>query len=374
MKEKVMSVVLAFLLASGFTTFTCSAESTETQEPTPALSEFETASVYWIFYKAPDTSKIEETAEQQRQEYINELYRSGATEKEVEQKSTEYYKEVRLNYLKETFKEAAEQVLTDIGADPSKAWCSSYTATIVCELDDEQLAKARASALITDISAYTQPDLTPETPAFSNSEEFIDLLTKDENGNSVLPTDIKVDAALDCSNNYYNIDYLIIYGLNSVKEIKNVIDCLNKQTKYHWENTIEDYSGCEYLLFSENTLSKNVIRIAIFVDNSLPGFLEMSPSAYSDVVGFDVTPYIFYLGDANGDARIDATDSSKILSLYSTLSTTSDYEITDEEKKTMDVNLDGNVDASDASQVLSFYSYVSTGGSKNIKEFLSEDK
>ena len=50
----------------------------------------------------------------------------------------------------------------------------------------------------------------------------------------------------------------------------------------------------------------------------------------------------------NGDARIDATDSRKILSLYSTLSTTSDYELTDEEKKAMDVNLDGNVDASDA--------------------------
>ncbi|MCR4889189.1 MAG: hypothetical protein K5979_08455, partial [Ruminococcus sp.] len=216
MKEKVMSVVLAFLLASSCTSFTCSAESTETQETPPALSEFETANVYWIFYKAPDTSKIEETAEQQRQEYIRELYRSGAAEKEVEQKSTEYYKELRLNYLKEAYKEAAEQVLTDIGADPSKAWCSSYTATIVCELDDEQLSKARTSALITSISTYTQPDLTPETPAFSNSEEFIDLLTKDENGNSVLPTDIKVDAVLDCSKGYRHTDYLVIYGLNSV--------------------------------------------------------------------------------------------------------------------------------------------------------------
>lgn len=374
MKEKVMSVVLALLLASSFTPFTCSAESAAIQETPPALSEFETANVYWIFYKAPDTSKIEETAEQQRQEYINELYRSGAAEKEIEQKSTEYYKELRLNYLKETFKEAAEQVLTDIGADPSKAWCSSYTATIVCELDDEQLSKARTSALITYISAYTQPDLTPETPTFSNSEEFINLLTKDENGNSVLPEDIKVDAALDCSNGYYNTDYLVIYGLNSVKEIKDVIDCLNKQTKYYWENPIEDYSGCEYFLTSENTLSKNNIRIAIFVDNVLPGFLKMSPSAYSNEVGFDVKPYIFYLGDANGDALIDATDASKILSLYSTLSTTSDYKITDEEKKALDVNLDGNVDASDASQVLSYYSYVSTGGSKSIKEFLNEKK
>ena len=344
MKEKVMSVVLALLLASGFTSFTCSAESTETQETPPAQSEFETANVYWIFYKAPDTSKIEETAG-----------------------------ELRLNYLKKAYKEAAEQVLTDIGADPSKAWCSSYSATIVCELDDEQLSKARTSALITSISTYTQPDLTPETPAFSNSEEFIDLLTKDENGNSVLPTDIKVDAVLDCSKSYCHVDYLVIYGLNSVKEIKNVIDCLNKQTKYYWENPIEDYSGCICYLMSGNTLSKNSIRIAIFVDNVLPGFLKMSPSAYSDEVGFDVTPYIFYLGDANGDTRIDATDASKILSVYTTLSTTSDYKITDEEERTMDVNLDGNIDASDASQVLSYYSYVSTGGSKNIKEFLSED-
>ena len=324
MKEKVMSVVLAFLLASSCTSFTCSAESTETQETPPAQSEFETANVYWIFYKAPDTSKIEETAG-----------------------------ELRLNYLKKAYKEAAEQVLTDIGADPSKAWCSSYSATIVCELDDEQLSKARTSALITSISTYTQPDLTPETPAFSNSEEFIDLLTKDENGNSVLPTDIKVDAVLDCSKSYCHVDYLVIYGLNSVKEIKNVIDCLNKQTKYYWENFIEDYSGCIYYLMSGNTLSKNSIRIAIFVDNVLPGFLKMSPSAYSD--------------------EVDATDASKLLSVYTTLSTTSDYKITDEEERTMDVNLDGNIDASDASQVLSYYSYVSTGGSKNIKEFLSED-
>ena len=90
----------------------------------------------------------------------------------------------------------------------------------------------------------------------------------------------------------------------------------------------------------------------------------------SNEVGFDVTPYLFYLGDANGDFRIDATDASNILSLYSKLSTAPDYKTTDEEKKIMDVNLDGYVDASDASGILSYYSYLSTGGEKKLNDFL----
>ena len=369
MKKRIISVLLSFSMITSLTSFTCSAEINKKEEPFPALADFESQNVYLIFYKAPDLTKFELEAEQKRHDYIYELYQSGVTENEVQRKSTEYYQELRLNYIKEAYKEAAQQVLTDIGADPLKAWCSSYSPTIVCELDDEQLAKAGASALITDISAYIQPYLTP---AFSNSEKFIDLLTNDENGNSVLPTDIKVDAVLDCSNDYYNTDYLVIYGLSSVKEIRDVIACLNKQSKFHWENPIEDFSGCIYDLTSENTLSNNNVRIILFVDNLLPGFGGVSPSYYSEEVGFDVTPYIFYLGDASSDFKIDATDASKILSLYSMLSTIPDYEITNEEKKTMDVNLDGNVDASDASQVLSYYSYVSTGGSKNIKEFLSD--
>ena len=101
-------------------------------------------------------------------------------------------------------KEMGKQRYAELSAKcPSKDLAKEFISNRFMQLELEQLAKARASALITDISAYTQPDLTPEAPAFSNPEEFIDLLTKDENGNSVLPTDIKVDAALDCSKSWW---------------------------------------------------------------------------------------------------------------------------------------------------------------------------
>lgn len=372
-----MSVVLALLTATFLTPFTGSAESTEMEQSLPALSEFETNNVYWIYYKAPDASKDEKVAEQKRHDYIYELYQSGVTENEVQQKSTEYYQNLRLEYLKKAHEEAANQVLRDIGVDPSKAWCSSYSSTIVCELNDEQLAKARTSGLINDISDYSQADFKPETeiPTYSNSKEFIDLLTSDEDGNSILSPDIKVDAMFNCiksPNSNYSIDYLVIYGLSSINSIRKEIESLNKQTRFHWENPIEDYNGCVYHLTSENNISNNIVSIIVFVDNEQLGYQKTSPKTLSNEVGFDVTPYLFYLGDANGDFRIDATDASKILSLYSISSTTLDSEITDEEKKVMDVNLDGYVDASDASHVLSYYSFVSTGGTKNIKTFLSE--
>lgn len=100
MRKKVMSVVLALLTATFLTPFTGSAESTEMEQSLPALSEFETNNVYWIYYKAPDTSKDEKVAEQKRHDYIYELYQSGVTENEVQQKSTEYYQNLRLEYLK----------------------------------------------------------------------------------------------------------------------------------------------------------------------------------------------------------------------------------------------------------------------------------
>ena len=375
MRKKAMSVILAFLTTTGLMPFACSAESADMEEPQPSLSEFETQNVYWIYYKAPDTSKYEEEAEQKRRAYIYELYQSGATENEVQQKSTEYYQELRLDYLKKVYEETANQILIAIGVDPSKAWCSSYSSTIVCELNEEQLAKARMSEFITDISDYSQEDLNPDTniPTSNESKEFIDLLTRDENGNSVLSSDIKVSSVLNCSinpNTNNNIDYLVIYGISSIKDIPKVIDSLNKQTKFNWENLIEDYNGCVYHLTSENNISNNTVSIIMFVDNEQLGFRKTSKTMFSSEVGFDVTPYLFYLGDTNGDFRVDATDASNILSLYSKLSTAPDYKTTDEEKKIMDVNLDGYVDASDASGILSYYSYLSTGGEKKLNDFL----
>ena len=265
--------------------------------------------------------------------------------------------------------EVAEKIYEATGKVPYYISPESETSLRINSIDVFNANKG-------DANSDDKTSSETEIPTYSNSKEFIDLLTSDEDGNSILSPDIKVDAMFNCiksPNSNYSIDYLVIYGLSSINSIRKEIESLNKQTRFHWENPIEDYNGCVYHLTSENNISNNIISIIVFVDNEQLGFQKTSPKMLSNEVGFDVTPYLFYLGDANGDFRIDATDASKILSVYSISSTTLDSKITDEEKKVMDVNLDACVDASDASQVLSYYSYLSTGGSKTIKQFLKEE-
>lgn len=69
----------------------------------------------------------------------------------------------------------------------------------------------------------------------------------------------------------------------------------------------------------------------------------------------------FMLGDVNLDGKIDATDSSMTMSVYSQLSAGNTADITELQMKSADVNGDGNVNATDASCILKYYSMLSMG-------------
>ena len=142
------------------------AESSDLSD-VPAISDITPSegNIYYIFYKDIDTKEIDEIADQKRHEYIYSLYEAGADEHEVEEKSSDYYQEVRLGLVKAAYAEASARILEELGADSSAAFCSSYTPLIVCSLTEEQLTAARASENITDITAFIDSELHPDSEA-----------------------------------------------------------------------------------------------------------------------------------------------------------------------------------------------------------------
>lgn len=108
----------------------------------------------------------------------------------------------------------------------------------------------------------------------------------------------------------------------------------------------------------------------MFADDVLPGFTGYDPAIYSEKVGFDVKPYISFLGDTNDDFKLDSTDASAILSAYAKVQTDDGYVLSKDDIKKMDVDGNSSVDAVDASCILSYYTYTSTGGSGTLRDFL----
>ncbi len=109
---------------------------------------------YYIFYKDIDTKEIDEVVAQKRHDYIYSLYEQGLSEREVEKKSTDYYQEIRLDLVKEAYKEAAANILKELGVDGSDAFCSNFTPLVICNLTEEQYDNAQKSENITDITFF----------------------------------------------------------------------------------------------------------------------------------------------------------------------------------------------------------------------------
>lgn len=81
------------------------------------------------------------------------------------------------------------------------------------------------------------------------------------------------------------------------------------------------------------------------------------------------------LGDVNFDGKIDASDSSCVLSYYASLATKKTISLTNQQKECADVNSDGTVDATDASAILYFYTYRSAGNAEiTFEEWLHRNK
>ena len=367
-KRRIIAAVMAAALIGSFqiSTMPVVAEDVGIKE-----SNQNKNNTYYIFYKDIDTKEIDETAAQKRHDYIYSLYEQGLSEREVEQKSTDYYQEIRLDLVKKAYKEASASILSELGIESTEVFCSSFTPLIICSLTEEQLGIAQKSENIKEITSFTDFTLDPTT-VFNDKNAFIEYFTTDSEGNSVLGDNIKVDAIFNSGNNKKN-DYLIVYGLSDVKEIDAVVNKLNKDRSYYWESPIDTFSGGTYELIGSNIKTNNRINLIVFVDDIAPGFAVKDIADYSNNIGFDAKPYVINLGDANGDYIINAVDASDILSAYSQIQTTTDYVISKNDITKMDVNKNGSVDAVDASAVLSYYAYISTGGNGLLKDFLKKD-
>ena len=110
------------------------------------------------------------------------------------------------------------------------------------------------------------------------------------------------------------------------------------------------------------------LRVKVFIDNYCGTYYYSE----SRIVLPEISPkHSKKLGDITGDGVINAVDASKILSMYTNVSTGRKM-LTEEELKLCDVNGDGEVNAVDASKILAYYSYTSTGGDKSLEEFLKQ--
>ena len=283
---------------------------------------------------------------------------------------TDYYKRIRLDMLKEAFGKKSAEILSELGVEPSAAWCSQFTPSIVCSLTDEQYQKALNSDIITEINLYTPPDLQPATDiadALEKKEEILNAYTRSTDGKSLCDDYVKFDVVLNAGKDN-RTDYLVVYGLKSKDDISKVKSQLDR--KHFWENpTMELYSGVS--LYDIAKSQGNRITPVIFVEDEALGWaFPVSVKEYSEQVGFDVSPYIISLGDGNGDYKIDALDASEALSLYSKVQTDNGGAYTAEQLKHLDVDKDGAVNALDASAILSYYAFTATGGEASLPDFL----
>lgn len=337
------------------------------------------AESYCLFYDdKDDIAEIDKVIAEKRDAYIHSLYEIYTDQNEIDNLEAEYCSSLRREMLEAVHSEKSAKILEELGADPAKAFCSIYAPMIICELTDSQLEKAEKMEMIEDISLYSPVVAEPAEKTYSSKEEFIQLFSADENGDRLLDEHFKADAQLNCSvkagdGKESHIDYLIIYGLSDVSEIRTAVNQMNNSPYVNWVNPIEDYCGCRYSITSgtDKIGSSNMIEAIFFIEDEYPGWVTTeSLGSYSDQVGFDIAPYIISLGDTNGDYVINAADASDVLRTYAMLQTKNGV-ISEEEMKKADVNKDGAIDSADASLILSYYAYASTSGNKSFKDFMS---
>ncbi len=346
------------------TVTTSSAPQTTTTAPTENTQN----KSYWIFYNDIDTKDIDETVAEKVHDYTYSLYEQGIGGSEAEMKIADYSQEIRLGLLKEAYKEASSKILKELDVKGTGVFCSSFTPAIICSLTDEQLEIAKKSENIKQIDLLADMELKPLVE-FSDKNSFIDFFTKDVEGNPVLDSDVKVDAIFN-SGSDNKTDYLIVYGLPDVKAIDETVKKLKENSRLIWGSPIETYSGSIFRIARSSLPTNNLVQLIVFADDVLPGFTGYDPARYSEEVGFDVKPYISFLGDTNGDFKLDSTDASAILSAYAKVQTNDGYVLSKDDIKKMDVDGNGSVDAVDASCILSYYTYTSTGGSGTFRDFL----
>lgn len=368
MKKRLLSAILTAAVTLSALTAVPAYVTAEEAVPVSSVSaESEQTKNYWIFYKNIDTTEIDNVVRQKVHDYEYSLYDTEKDARTIERLVTDYYQSMRLEMLKEAFAEKSAEILTELGVEPSAAWCSKFTPSIVCPLTEEQYEKAAKMDSITDISSYEPAVLQPLT--LTEKDDILNEYTRNADGKSLCDDNVRFDVVFGAGPDN-NTNYLVVYGLKSENEIKTVKKQL--ADKYHWDTpTMELYSGVELSCTDQG--AANSLKILVFVQDQLPGFaVKDTIGNYSAKLGFDVSPYIISLGDSNGDFRINAADASDVLSKYTQAQTTGSAGLSAAEIKKLDVDGDGTISALDASAILSYYAYTATGGIISLRDYLKK--
>lgn len=271
MKKRLFSAVLtAALTLSALTAVPTYVTAEEAVPDSSVSAESEQTKNYWIFYKNIDTTEIDNVASQKAHDYEYSLYDTEKDARTIERLVTDYYQSMRLEMLKEAFAEKSAEILSELGVEPSAAWCSRFTPSIVCSLTEEQYQKALNSDIITEINLYTPPDLQPATDiadALEKKEEILNAYTRSTDGKSLCDDYVKFDVVLNAGKDN-RTDYLVVYGLKSKDDISKVKSQLDR--KHFWGNpTMELYSGVS--LYDIAKSQGNRITPVIFVEDEALG-------------------------------------------------------------------------------------------------------
>ncbi|WP_193385758.1 dockerin type I repeat-containing protein [Ruminococcus flavefaciens] len=264
----------------------------------PAIAEITPSegNTYYIFYKDIDTKEIDEIAAQKRHDYIYSLYEQGLSEREVEQKSTDYYQERRLGLVKEAYAEAAASILNKLGIDSSAAFCSDYTPLIICSLTEEQLVAARASENITDITAFKDFHLQPNAET-DDAEKAMKLLNACFEENNI-------DAKCVTSEEYPSYYPPLVI-----------------------EYVAEKATGKQIMeLVEKNNIDKSLFEVVPIINGQKTYWV------------YDTVNTVNIKGDANCDGKVDLADAIYIMQA---LANPNKYKISEQGRANADMDGDG---------------------------------
>ncbi len=150
----------------------------------------------------------------------------------------------------------------------------------------------------------------------------------------------------------------IVDNYNKYPEYKEYFDKLNEAVKDFTES--QEDGSARSLFMPQGSFEG---RIVGYKSSSAEKFAEKNNAEFE---------FAAMKGDVNKDGVADSIDASKLLQMYTKMST-SDTTLTDDELYLYDVNSDGIVDSVDASCILAYYAANSTdrANSQLLEEFIA---
>jgi hypothetical protein len=112
----------------------------------------ETKTTYVIGYEDIDKQEISKAVAAKKSEYESSLLKAELDAREIERLVTDYEQKLRIDMIREAYKEKAMEILEELRVDPETANFYNFTPNVSCPLTDEQYEKALNSPKVIRIS------------------------------------------------------------------------------------------------------------------------------------------------------------------------------------------------------------------------------